>query len=121
MSSVSLTAKAIRRGLLAAAATTVATSGFISTSAIAAEEQVQKVERIAVTGSRIKRTDMETASPVSVIDASSIIASGATSIDDVLQKMTSSGGAMTNAAASTCRCMSCSTCLAALWWPGWSR
>ncbi|MDP5146709.1 TonB-dependent receptor [Shewanella sp. ULN5] len=98
MSSVSLTAKAIRRGLLAAAATTVATSGFISTSAIAAEEQVQKVERIAVTGSRIKRTDMETASPVSVIDASSIIASGATSIDDVLQKMTSSGGAMTNAA-----------------------
>ncbi|MCW3174168.1 TonB-dependent receptor [Shewanella subflava] len=98
MRSVSLTAKAIRRGLLAAAATTVASSGFISTSVMAAEEQVQKVERIAVTGSRIKRTDMETASPVSVIDASSIIASGATSIDDVLQKMTSSGGAMTNAA-----------------------
>jgi outer membrane receptor protein involved in Fe transport len=98
MSSVSLTAKAIRSSLLAVAATSVASVSLFSASAVAAEEQVQKVERIAVTGSRIKRTDMETASPVSVIDASSIIASGATSIDDVLQKMTSSGGAMTNAA-----------------------
>ncbi|KPZ70476.1 MULTISPECIES: TonB-dependent siderophore receptor [Shewanella] len=98
MSSVSLTAKAIRRGLLTIAATTVATGSVFSASVMAEEAQAEKVERIAVTGSRIKRTDMETASPVSVIDASSIIASGATSIDDVLQKMTASGGAMTNAA-----------------------
>ncbi|WP_285164900.1 TonB-dependent receptor [Shewanella goraebulensis] len=98
MSSVSLTAKAIRRGFLTIAATTVATGSVFSGSVIAEEAQAEKVERIAVTGSRIKRTDMETASPVSVIDASAIIASGATSIDDVLQKMTSSGGAMTNAA-----------------------
>jgi iron complex outermembrane receptor protein len=98
MSSVSLTAKAIRSSLLAVAATSVASVSVFSASAIAAEEQAQKVERIAVTGSRIKRTDMETASPVSVIDASAILSSGATSIDDVLQKMTSSGGAMTNAA-----------------------
>lgn len=98
MSSVSLTARAIRSSLLAVAATSVASVSVFSASAIAAEEQAQKVERIAVTGSRIKRTDMETASPVSVIDASAILSSGATSIDDVLQKMTSSGGAMTNAA-----------------------
>ncbi|MCC4832053.1 TonB-dependent receptor [Shewanella sp. 10N.7] len=98
MSSLSLTAKAIRRGFLTIAATTVATGSVFSGSVIAEEAQAEKVERIAVTGSRIKRTDMETASPVSVIDASAIIASGATSIDDVLQKMTSSGGAMTNAA-----------------------
>lgn len=98
MSSVSLTAKAIRSSLLAVAATSVASVSVFSVSAVAAEEQVQKVERIAVTGSRIKRTDMETASPVSVIDAAAILSSGATSIDDVLQKMTSSGGAMTNAA-----------------------
>ncbi|MDO6611753.1 TonB-dependent receptor [Shewanella sp. 1_MG-2023] len=97
MSSLSLTAKAIRRGFLTIAATTVATGSVFSGSVIAEEAQAEKVERIAVTGSRIKRTDMETASPVTVIDASAIIASGATSIDDVLQKMTSSGGAMTNA------------------------
>ncbi|PMG71992.1 TonB-dependent receptor [Shewanella sp. 10N.286.51.B7] len=88
----------MRRGFLTIAATTVATGSVFSGSVIAEEAQAEKVERIAVTGSRIKRTDMETASPVSVIDASAIIASGATSIDDVLQKMTSSGGAMTNAA-----------------------
>ncbi|MEZ9367298.1 TonB-dependent receptor [Shewanella sp. 10N.286.51.B2] len=97
MSSLSLTAKAIRRGLFTVAATAVATTSSFSVSA-AEEAQVEKVERIAVTGSRIKRTDMESASPLTVIDASAIIASGATSIDDVLQKMTSSGGAMTNAA-----------------------
>ncbi|AZG36734.1 MULTISPECIES: TonB-dependent receptor [Shewanella] len=98
MSSVTLTAKAIRRSLLAVATTSVVTTSLFSSAVVSAEEQVQKVERIAVTGSRIKRADMETASPVSVIDASSIVSSGATSIDDVLQQMTSTGGAMTNAA-----------------------
>ncbi|MGI2855053.1 TonB-dependent receptor [Shewanella algae] len=75
----------------------VAATAFSVPTVLAAEEGADNVERIEVTGSRIKRTDMETASPVSVIDASSIIASGAVNIDDVLQKMTSAGGAMTNA------------------------
>ncbi|GIU50600.1 TonB-dependent receptor [Shewanella sairae] len=99
MSSVSLTAKAIRSSLIAAAATSVALSGFAYAEESAAGNTAEEsVERIQVTGSRIKRADMETSSPVSVIDASAIMASGATSIDDVLQKMTASGGAMTNAA-----------------------
>ncbi|QFU23344.1 TonB-dependent receptor [Shewanella eurypsychrophilus] len=91
MNSLTLTAKAVRVGLLAAATSTVAFSGVVF-----AEEQDEKVERIQVTGSRIQRTDMETASPVTVIDASAIKAAGATSIDEVLQKMTATGGAMTN-------------------------
>ncbi|MCL1139839.1 TonB-dependent receptor [Shewanella pneumatophori] len=98
MSSVSLTAKAIRSSLIAAAATSVALSGFVYAEESAGSNAEESVERIQVTGSRIKRADMETSSPVSVIDASAIMASGATSIDDVLQKMTASGGAMTNAA-----------------------
>lgn len=93
MNSLTLTAKAVRTTLIAAAATSVAFSGLAF-----AEEQSEgaKVERIEVTGSRIQRTDMETASPVTVIDASAIKAAGATSIDEVLQKMTATGGAMTN-------------------------
>ena len=93
MNSMTLTAKAVRVGLLVAATTSVAFSGLAF-----AEEQNDgaKVERISVTGSRIQRTDMETASPVTIIDASAIRASGATSIDEVLQKMTATGGAMTN-------------------------
>ncbi|MGS0676941.1 TonB-dependent receptor plug domain-containing protein [Shewanella sp. 125m-1] len=99
MNSVTLTAKAIRRSFIAAAATSVALSGFAFAEEASADNTAEnKVERIQVTGSRIKRADMESASPVTVIDASAIIASGATSIDDVLQNMTVSGGAMTNAA-----------------------
>ncbi|QIR14861.1 TonB-dependent receptor plug domain-containing protein [Shewanella aestuarii] len=86
MSSVSLTAQAIRRSLLAVAATAVASSAFISTSAIAADEEVQKVERIEVTGSRIKRTDLEGSSPITTIDASAIEKTGEMSVADVLRR-----------------------------------
>ncbi|WP_298769390.1 TonB-dependent receptor [uncultured Shewanella sp.] len=68
-----------------------------SVFAAEAEEKAAKVERISVTGSRIKRSDMETASPVTVIDASAIQALGSASIDGVLQQLTASGGGMTSA------------------------
>lgn len=90
----SLLANSVRIALVSGAALTA----FTAPTAFAADEVADNVERIEVTGSRIKRADLETASPISVIDASSIIASGATSIDDVLRNMTSAGGAMTNAA-----------------------
>jgi len=88
----SKTANAVRLALVAGAATAV----LSAPAAFANETAAKDVERIAVTGSRIKRADMENASPVTVIDASAIAASGATSIDAVLQTMTASGGAMTN-------------------------
>ncbi len=69
---------------------------MFSTSVIAADEAAQSIEKIQVTGSRIKRSDMENASPVTLIGADDIKAMGATSIDGVLQKMTATGGAMTN-------------------------
>ncbi|KTF18457.1 TonB-dependent receptor plug domain-containing protein [Pseudoalteromonas sp. H105] len=69
---------------------------MFSTNVIAADEAAQSIEKIQVTGSRIKRSDMENASPVTLIGADDIKAMGATSIDSVLQKMTATGGAMTN-------------------------
>ena len=69
---------------------------FSSMQAIAADTSANEIEKIEVTGSRIKRADMESASPVTIIGADDIKASGATSIDSILQKMTASGGAMTN-------------------------
>ncbi|MFY8275107.1 TonB-dependent receptor [Pseudoalteromonas sp. SSDWG2] len=69
---------------------------FSSVQAIAADSSAEAIEKIQVTGSRIKRSDMETASPVTLIGADDIKAMGATSIDSVLQKMTATGGAMTN-------------------------
>ncbi|UJF20666.1 TonB-dependent receptor plug domain-containing protein [Shewanella sp. OMA3-2] len=70
----------------------IAVSSSVSISALAAESTA-KVERIEVTGSRIQRQDMETASPVTVIDAAAIKAEGFTSVDELLQAQTSMAGA----------------------------
>ncbi|WP_371188238.1 TonB-dependent receptor [Thalassotalea maritima] len=83
---------AITKALMFSAAAT--TAAFAQNAK--AEEGAKDVERIQVTGSRIKRADMETASPVTVIGAEQILQSGATSIDQVLQKTTAASGAMTN-------------------------
>ncbi|KDC55131.1 TonB-dependent receptor [Pseudoalteromonas sp. S3431] len=69
---------------------------FSSVQVLAADEGAKSIEKIQITGSRIKRSDMETASPVTLIGADEIRASGATSVDSVLQQMTATGGAMTN-------------------------
>ena len=49
------------------------------------DEASAKVERIEVTGSRLKRTDMEGALPVTVIDRSELVASGDISVSDFLR------------------------------------
>ena len=49
------------------------------------------LERVVVTGSNIPRTDLETASPVQVITAKDIQASGLPTVADYLQRLTSDG------------------------------
>ncbi|BCV36363.1 TonB-dependent receptor [Shewanella chilikensis] len=79
----------VRLALFAVVSTSAAS---VSQVAFAAEEGA-KVERIEVTGSRIQRQDMETASPVTVISADAIRAEGFTSVDQLLQAQTSMAGA----------------------------
>ncbi|WP_028110309.1 TonB-dependent receptor [Ferrimonas futtsuensis] len=74
-------AKSVRRVMLLAAGAT-AFGGF---GAYAAEENGD-VERIEVTGSRIKRTDMEGATPVSIIDAETMVNEGIFTAADALRK-----------------------------------
>ncbi len=75
-------AKAIRLAMMFGAAATAS----VSTSAFSAEESAEvEVERIEVTGSRIKRADFEGSTPVSVITASEITASGFDNIADVIR------------------------------------
>jgi iron complex outermembrane recepter protein len=88
----SLLGKAIRFALLAAPVTAAALG-----SVAVAQEDGAKVERIAVTGSRIQRKDMETASPITVIDAAAIRVEGFTSVDQLLQAQTSMAGAAVGA------------------------
>jgi len=72
--------------------------GLSSTQAVAEEE---KAERITVTGSHIKQSDVEGASPVLVIDRDAIDASGATSLKDLLQDLPSSGDGSFNVASNS--------------------
>ena len=74
--------KAVR---LAIAFGAVSTAAF-SASSYAAEEGADSVERIQVTGSRIKRTDVETPVPVTIIGRSDIVQMGALNVADVLNQ-----------------------------------
>ncbi|MGS0680876.1 TonB-dependent receptor domain-containing protein [Shewanella sp. 125m-7] len=83
-------AKAIRFALATGAATAA-----LSSPVVLAAVDDENVERIQVTGSRIQRSDMETATPVTVLSADEMANQGFTSIQEALESLTSSTGAMT--------------------------
>ena len=68
--------KAVRLAFAFGAASTAA----FSANTLAADE----VERIEVTGSSIKRTDLEGALPIDVISAADIAKTGVTSVPDLI-------------------------------------
>ncbi|WP_342900924.1 TonB-dependent receptor plug domain-containing protein [Shewanella scandinavica] len=89
----SLLAKSVRLALIGGA--TVA--ALSSTTALAAEEDgANKVERIEVTGSRIKRVDMEGPSPVQVFDKAFIEATGTQTVADFLFQSNFAGPGLTS-------------------------
>jgi len=61
-------------------------------AAPAAEGDTQELEAIEVTGSRIPRPQLESASPVTVIEREEIIATGITDVGDLLQRLPSMSG-----------------------------
>ena len=80
--------KSVRFALIGGASLTA----FTSPTAIAFEEENKDVERIEVTGSRIKRTDFEGANPVTTIEAAQIEKMSVNNVGDLLQNLTSSAG-----------------------------
>ncbi|HKT32326.1 MAG TPA: TonB-dependent receptor [Gammaproteobacteria bacterium] len=96
--------KAVRYALVAGAASAMAAPAVFAQSApqqTPANNQNQnqnantaQLGKIEVTGTRIKRTDVETAQPVTIITAQQIQQSGLTTIGDVLQNLTQSGAAL---------------------------
>lgn len=80
--------RAIRHALVVGVVATPAATFH----AYADESATDSVERIEVTGSRINRTDMETASPVSVISADAIMQSGFQSVQEVLANEPTAAG-----------------------------
>lgn len=61
-----------------------------------ASSKNETIEKIQVTGSKIKRTDLEGVAPLSVIDAAEIEANGFSSIADVLESSLANTGASFN-------------------------
>ena len=55
-------------------------------------QDAQKVERVEITGSNIKRIDSETALPVTVITRAEIERSGATSAADLIERLSANNG-----------------------------
>jgi len=77
-----------------------ATITLPNAQAFAADEtqSAENVERISVTGSRIKRVNMEGANPIQIISREDLVVSGITNMGDILQEIPSVAGAATNTA-----------------------
>ena len=67
---------------------------LLSAGGASAQQATQDLQRVEVTGSRIKRIEGETANPVQVIKREEIERSGAQTINDALQRITGAGGTL---------------------------
>ncbi len=90
--------KAVRLALVAGAVSAVAApSAFAaddSTTTTTNNQSTAQLGKIEVTGTRIKRTDVETAQPVTILTSAQLKATGLTSIGDILQTVSQSGAAL---------------------------
>ena len=67
--------------------TTISSAVLILAAGSALAQEAQKLERIQITGSSIKRVESETALPVTVISRDAIEKSGATNVEDILRRL----------------------------------
>jgi iron complex outermembrane recepter protein len=88
----------LARGLKLAIASTLFASAMPAFAQDAApapqEKEATTLDRIEVTGSRIKRTDIETSQPVFSLSRDDIQAQGLTSVGDVIQNITANGSTL---------------------------
>lgn len=82
----------IKRTVLARSLLIAFSGGVLASAPAFAQTNEDSVQRITVTGSNIKRTDSETASPVQVLDRADIERSGKQSIQEVLRGLSADGG-----------------------------
>ncbi len=84
------------RNAINAALYSGAAVALLSTGQVQAQDQddAEKLETITVTGSRIKRTDIETSQPVFVIGREELQRTGLQSVGDILQELTTNGAAL---------------------------
>ncbi|MDE2108981.1 MAG: TonB-dependent receptor, partial [Gammaproteobacteria bacterium] len=92
--------KLLKQAVQAALACGVATSMIAGPAALAQDQNqntnanAAQLGKVEVTGTRIKRTNIEQAQPIVVITQQQIKATGLSTIGDILQRLTSTGGAL---------------------------
>jgi outer membrane receptor protein involved in Fe transport len=69
---------------------------FTAPTVLAQDTQAGELEQVVVTGSRIRRVDEATASPVFTLDREAIAEQGVSTIGDLLQQIPAVSGAATN-------------------------
>jgi len=79
--------KKLTRAIRLALVLNAGVAGVVSSPLYASESGVEDVERIEVTGSRIKRQDLENASPVTIVDSAQIEMSGVDNISDLINQL----------------------------------
>lgn len=84
-------ARAIQTALFVGAATLVSGAAFAQEAEAPAQDAAKDLDRIEVTGSRIRSADVETAKPVFTISRQALEAQGVASVADVLQNMAAAG------------------------------
>jgi iron complex outermembrane receptor protein len=87
---------AVRLALSLGAVATVGTVTAYAQDTGTTNQKGQSLETIVVTGSNIRRVDIETASPVVTIDRTQIQASGKVNLGDLVQQLPSMAGAAMN-------------------------
>jgi len=86
----------VRRSRLSAAVRSALILSLLPVAAVQAQEtdEPRQLDRVEVTGSRIKKAQIEGQTPVQTITRSQIEKSGLTSIADILQNLSGSGSAL---------------------------
>ena len=97
MSKQSLVSKAVHLALVVGAAglgSNAMADDQTTTTTTTNNSNTAQLGKIEVTGTKIKRTDVEQAQPVTLVTSAQIKATGLTTIGAVIQKLTSSGAAL---------------------------
>jgi len=80
------------------AASTLPVERALAEDALAGPTPDSQLQEVVVTGSRVRRVDLETASPVLTLDNSTIQQSGAVTLGDLISRIPSIAGSATNPA-----------------------
>ena len=97
MSQQNLVSKAVRLALMfgvAGLGANVALADDTTNTTTTTNQSTAQLGKIEVTGTKIKRTDVEQAQPVNIVTAAEIKQTGLTTVGAVVQKLTSSGASL---------------------------